>query len=256
MGTVGYMSPEQAQGLAVDHRSDIFSLGCILYEATTGARPFSGSSAVDTLHKIIHVQPSPIVQLAPAAPTELQRIVRKCLAKSPEERYQSMKDVALDLRDLRREIDSGSASAIVSAPVGAGRRVRDPCSSERLSSWSSPSSRPPHGSGGPGGRRPQPRNSPSNESRAAATSSTRSSLATESTSRMSSRRSDVRLSGSDNERRTTASTGADGRRVLGNFVLCRCHVHLLRAEGSDRAARRALQHSDARRVRQSLADGH
>ena len=105
MGTVGYMSPEQAQGLPVDHRSDIFSFGCILYEAATGARPFSGSSAIDTLHKIIHVQPAPIVQLAPTTPTELQRIVRKCLAKSPDERYQSMKDLALDLRDLRRELD-------------------------------------------------------------------------------------------------------------------------------------------------------
>ena len=119
MGTVGYMSPEQAQGMAVDHRSDIFSFGCILYEATTGARPFSGSSAVDTLHKIIHVQPSPIVQLAPAAPTELQRIVRKCLAKSPDERSQSMKDIALDLRDLRRELDSGSAPAMVTAAAPA-----------------------------------------------------------------------------------------------------------------------------------------
>ena len=123
MGTVGYMSPEQAQGLALDHRSDIFSFGCILYEATTGARPFTGSSAVDTLHKIIHVQPPPLTQLAPAAPTELQRIVRKCLAKSPDERYQSMKDLALDLRDLRRELDSGSAPAAGSgaAPAAAPR---------------------------------------------------------------------------------------------------------------------------------------
>ncbi len=115
MGTVGYMSPEQAQGMAVDHRSDIFSFGCILYEATTGSRPFSGSSAVDTLHKIIHVQPAPIIQLSPSAPTELQRIVRKCLAKSPDERYQSMKEVALDLRDLGRELGSGSAPTMVSA---------------------------------------------------------------------------------------------------------------------------------------------
>ena len=121
MGTVGYMSPEQAQGIAVDHRSDIFSFGCILYEATTGSRPFSGSSAVDTLHKIIHVQPAPIVQLTPSAPTELQRIVRKCLAKSPDERYQSMKEVALDLRDLRRELGSGSAPAMASAAAPASQ---------------------------------------------------------------------------------------------------------------------------------------
>ena len=123
MGTVGYMSPEQAQGLPVDHRSDIFSFGCILYEATAGARPFSGSSAIDTLHKIINVQPPPIVQLAPNTPSELQRIVRKCLAKSPDERYQSMKDLALDLRDLRRELDSGSGAAVAATHV-AGAPVR------------------------------------------------------------------------------------------------------------------------------------
>src|SRR5688500_7478225 len=125
MGTVGYMSPEQAQGQPVDRRTDIFSFGCILYEAATGSRPFAGTSAVDTLHKIIHLQPQPIAQLAPGSPSELQRIVRKCLAKSPDERYQSMKDLALDLRDLRRELDSGSAPSIgVPAPqgrAGAGR---------------------------------------------------------------------------------------------------------------------------------------
>jgi len=126
MGTVGYMSPEQAQGLPVDHRSDIFSFGCILYEVATGARPFTGSSAVDTLHKIINAQPLSIAQLAPAAPTELQRIVRKCLAKAPDDRYQSMKDLALDLRDLRRELDSGAtAAAHVTTTSGrAGARLR------------------------------------------------------------------------------------------------------------------------------------
>jgi Tol biopolymer transport system component len=121
MGTAGYMSPEQAQGQPVDHRTDIFSFGCILYEAATGTRPFAGTSAVDTLHKIIHVQPQPIAQLAPASPSELQRIVRKCLAKSPDERYQSMKDLAIDLRDLRRELDSGSnPMAAVPTPQARG----------------------------------------------------------------------------------------------------------------------------------------
>jgi eukaryotic-like serine/threonine-protein kinase len=125
MGTVGYMSPEQAQGQPVDHRTDIFSFGCILYETGTGARPFAGTSAVDTLHRIIHMQPQPLAQLAPATPSELQRIVRKCLAKPPEERYQSMKDLALDLRDLRRELDSGSNASVARSAavprVGAGR---------------------------------------------------------------------------------------------------------------------------------------
>jgi serine/threonine protein kinase/Tol biopolymer transport system component len=106
MGTVGYMSPEQAQGKPVDHRSDIFSFGCILYEAATGIRPFQGDSVIDSLHKIVYSQPTPIRDSNPNAPVELQRIIRKSLAKDPGERYQSMKDVALDLRDLLKEYDS------------------------------------------------------------------------------------------------------------------------------------------------------
>ena len=123
MGTVGYMSPEQALGQPVDHRSDIFSFGCILYKAATGARPFSGSSAIDTLHKIIHAQPQAIAQLAPSCPPELQRIVRKCLTKSPDERYQSMKDLVLDVRALLREMDSGSNPTVATAPSRTGVRA-------------------------------------------------------------------------------------------------------------------------------------
>ena len=108
MGTVGYMSPEQAQGLPIDQRSDIFSFGCVLYEAAAGVRPFSGASTIDTLHKIVHQQPEPLAALVPTSPPELHRIVRKCLAKSPDDRYQSMKEVAIDLRDLRRELESGA----------------------------------------------------------------------------------------------------------------------------------------------------
>ena len=106
MGTAGYMSPEQAAGRSVDHRSDLFSLGCILYEALTGRRPFAGASTVDTLHKILHSEPVPIRDLQQEFPLDLQRIVRKCLAKDPDERYQSARDLAIDLREVRREIDS------------------------------------------------------------------------------------------------------------------------------------------------------
>jgi eukaryotic-like serine/threonine-protein kinase len=105
MGTVGYMSPEQAQGKTVDQRSDIFSFGCVLYEATTGRRPFDGDSAIDTLHKIIYAAAAPIADLNPDAPADLQRIVRRCLAKDPDKRYQTIRDVANDLEDLRREIE-------------------------------------------------------------------------------------------------------------------------------------------------------
>ena len=105
MGTIGYMSPEQAQGKPVDQRSDIFSFGCILYEAATGRKPFAGDSIIDSLHKIVYTQASPIRESNPSAPAELQRIVRKCLAKDPADRYQSIRDVAIDLRDLIREYD-------------------------------------------------------------------------------------------------------------------------------------------------------
>src|SRR5262249_60137750 len=90
MGTVGYMSPEQAQGRVneIDHRSDIFSFGCILFETTTRRRPFEGKDALDSLHNIVHATPPSIRELNPIAPDELQRIVRRCLAKDPDRRYQ------------------------------------------------------------------------------------------------------------------------------------------------------------------------
>src|SRR5260370_6420447 len=81
MGTAGYMSPEQAQAKTVDQRSDIFSFGCILYEAATGRKPFAGDSIVDTLHKIIHDPAPAITDFYPSASPELQRVIRKCLAK-------------------------------------------------------------------------------------------------------------------------------------------------------------------------------
>lgn len=106
MGTVGYMSPEQVQGRPVDQRSDIFSFGCILYEAAARKKPFVGNSLIDSLHKIVYEPTPSIREDNPNAPAEVQRIIRKCLAKDPTERYQSIKDVALDLRDLIREYES------------------------------------------------------------------------------------------------------------------------------------------------------
>ena len=106
MGTVGYMSPEQAQGKTneIDQRSDIFSFGCILYEAVTGHKAFAGKDVVDSLNKIIREQVTPVSDFRPDAPNHLQRIVRRCLAKDPEDRYQTIKDVAIELRELRHEL--------------------------------------------------------------------------------------------------------------------------------------------------------
>jgi eukaryotic-like serine/threonine-protein kinase len=100
LGTVGYMSPEQVTGGAVDARSDIFSFGAVLYELVCGTPAFDGASPVDTLHSILHRQPP----LPEHLPRELTRILRKCLANDRDERYHSIKDVALDLRDLAREL--------------------------------------------------------------------------------------------------------------------------------------------------------
>jgi TolB-like protein/Tfp pilus assembly protein PilF/tRNA A-37 threonylcarbamoyl transferase component Bud32 len=112
MGTVGYMSPEQAQGKVreIDHRTDIFSFGCLLYEAATGHRPFEGDSLIRSLHKLVYESAPPITDFNPEAPAELQRIVRRCLAKDADERYQSIKDVAIELRELRRELEDGATS--------------------------------------------------------------------------------------------------------------------------------------------------
>lgn len=106
LGTVGYMSPEQAQGRVseIDHRSDIFSFGCILFEAATRHRPFEGNDELDSLHNIVHA-PAPLIKdLNPIAPEGLQRIVHRCLAKDPDRRYQSIKEVAIEIAELRDEL--------------------------------------------------------------------------------------------------------------------------------------------------------
>ena len=106
MGTVGYMSPEQAQGKTreIDQRSDIFSFGCILFEAATGKKSFEGDSLIKSLHMVVYESAPAVTDVNPAAPAELQRIVRRCLAKEPDERYQSIKEVAIELKALRREL--------------------------------------------------------------------------------------------------------------------------------------------------------
>lgn len=119
LGTIGYMSPEQARGRTndIDRRSDIFSFGCILFEAVTGHKAFAGEDAIDTLNKIIRGSPPPITDLRPDAPIHLQRIVRRCLAKDPEDRYQTAKDLAIELRELRRELANHAGIDITGAPA-------------------------------------------------------------------------------------------------------------------------------------------
>jgi eukaryotic-like serine/threonine-protein kinase len=121
VGTAGYMSPEQVQGKAVDHRSDIFSFGCILYEAATRKKPFAAETGIETMHKILNEKPVPVEELNDKVPAELRRLVKRCLAKSPDQRVQSIKDLAIELREIAEEYDSLSASASSSTHTsGAG----------------------------------------------------------------------------------------------------------------------------------------
>jgi serine/threonine protein kinase/class 3 adenylate cyclase len=102
MGTVSYMSPEQARGLKVDARSDVFSLGVVLYEMLAGRTPFAGETMSDVLAALLHEEPPPLSRFA--LPDELQRIVRHALVKDRDARYQAMKDFALDLKNLAAEL--------------------------------------------------------------------------------------------------------------------------------------------------------
>jgi serine/threonine-protein kinase len=105
IGTASYMSPEQARGKNTDARSDIFSFGVVLYETLTGKQPFEGESAIDTISSIISKEPMPLSQLTPDIPRELNHIVEKSLRKDREERYQTAKDLLIDLRDVRQDLE-------------------------------------------------------------------------------------------------------------------------------------------------------
>src|SRR2546425_1980419 len=108
MGTVNYMSPEQAMGRDVDHRTDIFSLGVVLYEMATARVPFSGASLTETIDRIAHAQPEAIARINYNVPPELEVIIKKALRKNRDERYQSARDLLVDLRDLERELEFAS----------------------------------------------------------------------------------------------------------------------------------------------------
>src|SRR5580765_5379045 len=112
LGTVAYMSPEQAQGKAVDARSDVFSLGILLFEMATGERPFKGDTNVSVLSAILKDTPTPVTDSNPGLPADLARIVRRCLAKDPERRYQTAADLRNELEELKQDTASGTVTMV------------------------------------------------------------------------------------------------------------------------------------------------
>ena len=112
IGTVAYMSPEQADGHTVDARSDIFSFGAVLYEMVTGKRAFSGDSKLSTLASVLHSEPVPLSQLGPGIPRDVERIISRCLRKDPQRRWQSMADIKVALEDVLDELESGKLGCL------------------------------------------------------------------------------------------------------------------------------------------------
>jgi eukaryotic-like serine/threonine-protein kinase len=112
IGTVSYMSPEQAEGKKVDARSDIFSFGALLYEMVTGRRAFQGDSRLSTLTAILREEPTPAGQVVEGLPRELERIIVRCLRKDPERRFQAMPDLKVALEELKEESDSGKLGMV------------------------------------------------------------------------------------------------------------------------------------------------
>jgi len=133
VGTVSYMSPEQAEGKSVDHRSDIFSFGAVLYEMLTGRRAFQKESTVSTLAAILTGEPPPLADAAPDLPPELARIVGRCLRKAPERRWQSIADVRIALEEFTQDFDSGQLVG-ARAPARVRRRGWIPLVAAALSS--------------------------------------------------------------------------------------------------------------------------
>jgi serine/threonine protein kinase/tetratricopeptide (TPR) repeat protein len=135
LGTAAYMSPEQAEGKPVDHRTDIFSLGIVLYEMATGEKPFKGETRISTISSILKDTPPSISEVKQTLPRHLGRIVNRCLEKNADRRFQSAKDLRNDLAGLKREIDSGQYASGTSVSEMSSIAPSQPRSSRRWVPW-------------------------------------------------------------------------------------------------------------------------
>jgi len=117
LGTVQYMSPEQALGKTVDHRSDLFSFGIVLYQMTTGRLPFSAESATETINRIVNNPPDAVARYNYSCPPELEHMIRKSLEKDPDRRYQSAHELLIDLKNLKRDTESGTTQMRTTATI-------------------------------------------------------------------------------------------------------------------------------------------
>ena len=125
LGTVSYMSPEQARGVEVDHRTDLWSLGVVLYEMVTGQLPFKGDYEQAVMYSILNETPDPMTGLRTGVPIELERITSKALSKSPDERYQHVDEIKADLKKLKKDLETGKATTITFAipvPKAEGKK--------------------------------------------------------------------------------------------------------------------------------------
>jgi TolB-like protein/Tfp pilus assembly protein PilF len=120
VGTVPYMSPEQVEARPLDHRSDLFSLGVVLYEMATGARPFSGGSSPALMSAILRDEPRPVSSLRPELPNGLSRLVARCLEKRPGDRIQTASEILAELKTLRRAHESGASASVPKAAADSG----------------------------------------------------------------------------------------------------------------------------------------
>src|SRR6185369_4821571 len=122
LGTLSYMSPEQARGQEVDARTDVWSLGVVLYEMVSGRRPFEGTTQSDVLASLLDREPTPLARYSPSVPADLERIIRKTLAKDPNERYQTARGLLVDLKTLNHDLQRQKLASEVPSTAPTDQR--------------------------------------------------------------------------------------------------------------------------------------